>query len=358
MPRKRTPRAVKGSIYVRNNILWIRLGKVRRSADVYDTPEGWQIAEEKLALLHREISGLAIKSQRSIMTYSEAWAEFVRCAVNRSRNTIINYKSAFAKITKGNETMVLTTRSLENDIIRFVNDCDVNKVSMRTYLTGIRVFVNWAAKRGYIDKIDVSSYMPRRVTNQATSFSKSEAEFIIKYLRENRRNKIVLIILLMLETGARVIDALTLEWSQVNLSKKTITWRNKITKEPEPRPCSEYTVKILEVCKKIKNTDNNLVFNSKYPMPRAMRRWLIRALNALHGGEIKNGHHDNNRNKELDNRSFQEFRVTFRMRMARRGMPEAMISWLMRHSDARLIATNYTNYAEVRRFLDVVEEDY
>jgi integrase len=59
---------------------------------------------------------------------------------------------------------------------------------------------------------------------------------------------------------------------------------------------------------------------------------------------------------DKDKRGLQEFRVTFRMRMHERGMPEDYIEYLLRHSTTKLMQNYYTDYKiiedKIREFLN------
>lgn len=148
------------------------------------------------------------------------------------------------------------------------------------------------------------------------------------------RPEMAIMIKFMLETGARLVDCLTLQWSQIKGNK--IVWNNKVTKKNEPRPITSTAINLLN--KLPKRTDK--VFRWSYNTSTRLEKWLKDAFKKC--GIEQNG------------RAYQEFRSTFRMNLLERKVPEIYIEYLMRHSKPEITWEYYTDKS-FDTILDIID---
>lgn len=318
-----------GSIYkpANANTLYINFKGKRVATGLQATKEGYQMAQIFLEKLYKEYHGLNESYER--VSYKYAWGRYFQTLVNNTDKTKLNYSYSFAAIVGDEADDFLSSASIENKVIKYLKTTKHSRVSINTYLNQFQIFINYCVKNKWTDDINVmSKYSFPKQKQTGRSYTKSECDRIIYYFMHNYP-EIGYLIFFMLETGARDIDALTLEWSQINFSNKTIEWKNKISKEIEIRPASDKAFKILKILKK---KNKKKVFSYSYSSMSTIAKKLNKALKTL----------DIDKNK----RSFQEFRVTFRMRLASRGVPKEISEYLLRHSSAKLIDLYYTDFSE------------
>jgi integrase len=231
------------------------------------------------------------------------------------------YKVAYELIISGD--YYLEAEKIEKDVQRYVKSTNHCSVSINTFLTYLNVFVNYCIKKKWIETINIKEDYKKRVyDNEAKIYNEDEIKQLIEYF-DKRDSELSLMMQFMLETGARMVDVLTLERKQIK--EKEIIWKNKKTKAPEPRPISNKAIEILE-----KLPERDKIFRWTYAGSSFCSKLLREAF-------INVG-------IEQDERSFQEFRSTFRMRLAKKGIPEAYIQYLMRHNKPVTTWKYYTSF--------------
>lgn len=315
-----------GSIYKpkTSNTLYIKFKGHRFSTGLPATKEGLELA--KLLLKKKYLDFNNLQNDNCVMSYLEAWKTFEKTLITKSEKTIANYHNAFKSIiTQPNE--YLTVDNCEQFILSYLKNTTHGKVTINTYLNNLQIFLNYCTDKNWIDKTKFKAkYSFMLQQGHVQMFTNEECCKLIRYFINNKF-EIAYLIIFMLETGARVVDALTLEWSQIDFANQVITWKNKISKFDEPRVASSLSFKIL---RKLHIINKKSVFSWKYNASSRLAHRLNEALEKL--GIEKNG------------RSFQEFRVTFRMRMMKKGFTEDQIKYLLRHSTKELIYNHYTDF--------------
>lgn len=315
---------VNGSIYTPpdRNIIRIKFkGKVY-STGYKNTPAGRKMAEEMLKNMVWNYNNVGIEpKKKERLRINEAFEKFIESKVNNFAKTIKLYRSAYkAIITKD---YYLESDSIETDIQTYIKTTTHSNVTINTYLTHLAVFVNFCSRKKWIENINISQeYKKRQEEYDTKIWKEEEIEKILNYFKTDD-NEMKLMIQLMLETGARIVDCLTLERKQIR--GKMIIWKNKKTKRPEPRPMSNKAVEILNQL-----GEREKIFRWTHAGSSFCNKKLRICLKKL--------------NIEPEGRSFQEFRSTFRMRLVKKGIPEAYIQYLMRHQRATTTWKHYTSF--------------
>lgn len=318
--------SIPGSIFKPNkcNTLYIKFRGKQYSTGLKPDKHGYALAKAMLEKKFLDYHNL--KPTIKVVTFKEAWDSYSNTLIQKSERTVYAYRHAFDKIVT-NDNEFLTNDNIENFILTFLKtNYNISDTSINTFLGKFQVFLNYCAEKKWIELINFNKKYSRSVVEtSADSFSNIETCQIIKYFLSNH-TEIAYMIIFMLETGARVVDSLTLEWSQIDFQNKNITFKNKNTKQPEVRMASNLAFKVLDRLRKL---NQSKVFSWSYSYSSKLSKILNKALQDL--------------NIDKNKRSFQEFRVTFRMRLEERGVPEHYIEYLMRHSSGKLLYKNYTD---------------
>jgi integrase len=140
---------------------------------------------------------------------------------------------------------------------------------------------------------------------------------------------------LMIYSGLRIGETLDLTWSQIDFNKKDILLKNKISKDDEIIPLSD---RIIEILNNIPRKTEK-VFRWSKNSKSSLNRKFDRCLKDLE--IIKN------------NRSFHNFRKTFRMKLFNAKIPLENAKVLLRHKDIRTTIENYTEYARLELINDI-----
>jgi len=287
-----------GSVYkpAGTNKLYIKLYGKRIATGLEDTYAGRKLADAMLQQMYLQHHNLSSEPER--LTAREAFKEYLEyCRVMHQPKTIVNYELAFNTFVK--KDFELTKENIEKCVIEYLRTTAHSDISINSYLNQFQVFLNFCSRRDYCKIINILKVFKRRdVELKPQSWSDEEIRALTIYFDKYHR-EISLLIQFMLETGARMIDALTLEWGQVK--PNSIVWRNKKSKKPEERPVS---TRAMEILAELKQTNKEKVFKWLYSTAPTLNKRLRKALSEL--------------GIEHNNRSYQEFRVTFRMRLLTR----------------------------------------
>lgn len=329
MPRKRT---IQGSIYSqrgRGKLIVKFAGKVHHTG-LEDTKEGRKLAAQILERLYLESKGIG-KVQVYSITVDEAFSAFltVHCA-QKSVVTKECYLYAVKAIVP--ENTELTAPNMERDVLRYLSEAKAKGHSQTTindYLARFQVFLNFAHKRGWIERTEFAVRYKKAARVEVQNFSAEECAAIVQHCRHSSKEHIRelgLLIEFMLETGARPVDALPLKWSDVK-PDGTINFLNKITKTLENVPLSDAALSVLERIPK----RGEKVFRWQHSTLSRLRKWLNEVLEEC--GIESNG------------RSFKHFRTTFRNRLLDAEVAPEIAMRLMRHSDVRTTMKSYTKFS-------------
>ncbi|MCL5992481.1 MAG: tyrosine-type recombinase/integrase [Bacteroidetes bacterium] len=332
MPRKKH-RTYPGSIFEDKGHLYIKFKGKKKSTGLKATKKGWEMSElllEQMWMNYNKLGNLG--TQR--IKINDAFKEFLAFKINLYDKTRRNYQNAFKSIITDN--YYLYVDKVEKDIQNYLKTTKHGAVSINTYLTNLQVFLNFCAKKKWIERTTFKSdYKKKETERENESYSDEEIEKYLTYFR-SRDNEVALLIEFMLETGARIVDCLTLTPSQIKPEEPLIIWKNKITKNDEPRPI---TKKALSILQSLPKRDGQVW------------RWTYRG-----AGFLNKKLRIANKDLKIDarGRSWQEFRVTFRMKLLRRRIPKEYAMWLLRHKTPE-VTEIYTHYQQ-KEIMNLVEE--
>ncbi|MBU6392314.1 MAG: site-specific integrase [Planctomycetota bacterium] len=167
-----------------------------------------------------------------------------------------------------------------------------------------------------------------------------------KKLLENSPQWLRDLIVFALHTGLRQDELLSLQWSRVDLFRKTIIIQESKSGKPRTIPLNQIALNILIEKAKIRNIKSDLVFLSN-AMTKINCQNLIRALNiALKKAGIQNFH-------------WHSLRHTFATRLAQRGVDLYKISKLLGHYSIEM-TQRYAHHCpeSLRDGIQVLESDY
>lgn len=343
MARKSTIQ--KGSVYPYRGMLRVKIrvpnvtgsdGKPKymvKSTGLMDTATGRKLAKEILDQMYADLylgQGRSVAGAAKMI--SDLFEEFIE-SKRRMASTERGYRLAYKKIVRGDYPP--DTARIEEDIRYFVTNTTVSKVSINTYLRCFKAFLTWLSEEHDV-KVP-RKLMPRFghvVRTNVQDFTNKE---ITKILAIKTDPEFTDMLTIMVETGARPVDVLTLQWDQVDLKKGVVTWLNKITKKEEPRPISKVALAALK--RRRKATESPKVF-----------RWTHAALSPLtkkFRAQCKSA------KVACGSKSLKHLRTTFKRRLMEKGLPFEVQMYLMRHGSADVTLGNYTsiNTSEVSRAL-------
>lgn len=332
-----------GSIYkpANANRLYIKFKGKRIATGLKPDKEGYKVAQQLLQHLYFEYFGM--DDIRKSISIQEAINEYLdQLKKIRSYNTIRSYTNTFASILNG-KNFILNKINVLDTLRKFDSNKKLLPSTYNARLVHFSSFLKYCSNKNYIEKFEIVSQFKRNKMQKKPikSFTIKECYFIMKEFsnRKDIYKEIGYLIYIMIETGARMVDALSLEWKDVDIENKYVTWKNKITKYPEKRPIS---TRAANMFKFLKTKNKKQPFNLSYNQSSNYRRRLRVVMNKL--------------GIDTTDKSYHKFRVTFRMRLKAKGMPEEDIKYLMRHSDASLIYESYTDWEiienRMREFLD------
>lgn len=324
-------KSLPGSIYkpANCNRLYINFKGRRIATGLVADKQGYILANrilEKIFINYHNLQDI-----QTTITYREAWNEYKETLVHKAMRTIESYEFSFKTIIKNTDDY-LTLTNVEAYILNYLRTTKHSKVSININLTQFQIFLNYCTERKWLEKTKFKSKYSFKLERQnALSYTRNECYRILKYFLLHNK-EMAYFIWLQLETGARVVDLLNLEWKQIDFLNERITWLNKITKLDEQRPASKKAIKILLRLKKMNKLK---VFSWSYSSKTMLAKKLSNAMKVL---QIEKG-----------KRSLQEFRVTFRMQMKNIGMSEDLIEYMLRHSSSKLMDNYYTDYLQLEK---------
>jgi integrase len=332
VPRKRT--ISRGSVFAYRGKLRIKLrvpnavdkdGRPKyivKATGLSDTARGRDLAQQMLEQMYMEMYmgiGKSVATSRPMM--SVLFEEFLDSKL-RTDKTITNYRLAYRRIVRSDYPV--DRDRIEADIREFVKRSEMRPASVNTYLRQFRAFLTWLDSEQdlQVPKKVMSRYGQKTRTN-VRDFTDAEVDAMTSDTVDPELTDLLVV---MVETGARPVDVLTLQWDQVNLEKKTVTWLNKITKREEVRPISSRTHDALQ--RRRYASDRFKVFRwshaSLSPLTKQFRALLERV------------------GVDHDGRSLKHLRTTFKRRLMEKGLPFEVQMYLMRHSSPDVTLGNYT----------------
>ncbi len=348
MPRKKN--VLPGSIFVVREqlVLKVRLNdeidrngkpKYRKIyTHLSDTPANRKLVEKKQHELHLN-QFLPQKQETKVIRIQEAWDMFVRTKDLRPK-TLTNYKLAFDVIVR-KQNYLLTVENIEEDVVYFKNRTAVERkfsaVTINTYLRQFQAFLNFCTARDCLAQTRFKAQFQKREPKKDVQiYTAEEVTAIIADCRSHDP-ELALLVELMVETGARPVDALNLTRDKIDLASGIVRWNNKITKVEEPTPISSRAKEILAAALALAG-ERQKVFRWQHSSLSPLTNKLNASMQRC--------------NIEKSGRSFKHFRTTFKFRI--RNLPFEFQMKLLRHSKADVTLGHYTYYdsTEIRERLD------
>jgi integrase len=323
MPRSRT---IPGSIYLpkgRSKLVIEYQGK-KVHTGLEDTKEGRKLAQQMLEKMFLESKGLVKEEKKAILTYNEAFQQFLqfRCS-NKSKKTQESYIYSFKVMFPENKN--LTVENINTDAYRYIQATKHGNTSINIVLRSVQVFLRFCSDEKLIaEPIHLQKRFGKRVDITVQVYEQKECDAIIDYFRLHEP-ELAIMIQFMLLTGARLVDCLTLQ--KTDIGDGYVTFRNKISKKPEPTPVFPQAIELLR----------------QLPVRDKVFRWTTAGSSFLHKrlrqafkqcGILPNG------------RAYQEFRTTFRNKLLDSGIAPEIAMKLMRHSDIRITLQHYTRITD------------
>jgi integrase len=154
------------------------------------------------------------------------------------------------------------------------------------------------------------------------------------------------IIVFALHTGLRQDELLSLEWSRVNLTRKTILIQKTKNGKPKTLPLNKIALGVLEQRSKVKSIKNDFVFfnrNGKKINHHSLRKSFRIAL----------------KKSRIENFRFHDLRHTFATRLSQRGIDIYKIAKLLGHRDIKM-TQRYAHHCpeSLRDGVEILEVDY
>jgi site-specific recombinase XerD len=154
------------------------------------------------------------------------------------------------------------------------------------------------------------------------------------------------IIIFNLNTGLRLQELLSLEWSRVNLLRRTILIQETKNGSPKTLPLNKIALEVLNQRSKVKSIKNDLVFfnsNGKKINPHVLRTSFYTVLSKV----------------GIDNLWLHDLRRTFATRLAQAGVDLYKISKLLGHKDIKM-TQRYAHHCpdSLRDGVEILEVDY
>lgn len=286
-----------------------------------DSPQGRAQAQKILEQEWLRVHGL-LTARTDTVRIAEAWEQYVQIKRGQLQpKTLSGYEQAYSRIVHKN--FVLTEDNVLACVREFLAAFTDSDTTRNVYLTAFQVFLNWCtAEKLLSTSVNISRH---RVPVQHTiqTFTREECTALYEYFCEHDPEFAVLLELMRL-TGARISDALSLTWEQIDVQARTITWRNKRSKQKECVPVAPVVVELL---RQVPRRGSAAVFRWQVSSDSRLRRRLYDAMKELK--IARNG------------RSFHEFRKTYCSTIFDLGLPIAAALTLVRHKTVDVTIKHY-----------------
>jgi len=167
-----------------------------------------------------------------------------------------------------------------------------------------------------------------------------------KIILDNSPEWIGEIVVFLLNTGLRLEESLSLEWSRVNLLRRTILIRETKNGSPKTLPLNKIALGVLNQRSRVKSLRNDLVFISC--RGKKVNRHFLRKR-----------FYDVLKEVGIENLWLHDLRHTFATRLAQAGVDLYKISKLLGHKDIRM-TQRYSHHCldSLRSGVEILETDY
>lgn len=334
MPR-RSSDGLPGSVYAKGGYLYVKIPGAKVIATGLTDTKANRIIAGRVKRDKYVETLLPTKQTPQSVTFHKGWERFAKLHDELEDNTLTAYAHAFFRIAT-DRSIEVTTESIEAFALAFKANRSgkphtratgkVKDVTVASYLIQYNIVCKWICKDSHIPMPDLTTLLPKRQGEHIPqTFTRNEIHTLI-----NAGHTLSPQTEFMVLTGARPIDALTLDKKDLLPKVQGIRWTNKITKQPEPRPVSSRAWALAQ---------------KHVPFPDyAGFRSMARTFQRFQRDEgIESG------------RSMKHLRTTFLVRID--SLPWHIQVWLMRHHPTGVTERSYKVYEwePVIKLLDNLE---
>ncbi len=224
------------------------------------------------------------------------------------------------------------------------NDEGAAPASVNRELSMLSKAFNLAIKEWEWLKDNSASSVPKEKENNERDrwLTKDEEKEILENSPEWLRD----IIIFALNTGLRLQEFLSLEWSRVNLVRRTILIKETKNGSPKTLPLNKIALDVLNQRSKVKSIKNDYVFfnsNGKKINPHVLRTSFYTVLEKV----------------GVENLWLHGLRHTFATRLAQADVDLYKISKLLGHKDIKM-TQRYSHHCpdSLRDGVEILESDY
>lgn len=315
---------ITGSIFVENrsNTIVVQVKGKRKYTGLKDTPYNRKIANRIKEKMYLEINGLTESIVITSKKLSRLFETYIsEREITKSKKTIMLDKLVYKNLIRNNINADI--KEIEKEIQNYLKTTTITDESKNIYLRQFQTFVNWLHKNAHIsERINFKTkYHFKTKTDNNLIFTAEEVNKIIDYFNTSDK-EFAIMIKLMVNTGLRINEALTLTFKQV--TKDKITLFNKNDKS------TEYVIlpeEVYNLLMSIKRKDTDKVFRWSENSYSRLNRRLNTAMQLL--------------SIPKENRSFHEFRKTYLYYLFKNGVPVNIAQKLMRHKDIKVTIKFY-----------------
>ncbi len=223
-------------------------------------------------------------------------------------------------------------------------DEDAKPASINRELAMLSKAFNLAVKEWeWIKENPVSKVQREKENNERDRWLTEDEE---KRLLDNCPEWLREIVVFALNTGLRQDELLSLEWSRIDLIRKTILIKETKNGKPKTLPLNKIALGVINRRSKVKSIKNDFVFfnrNGKKIDPCNLRRSFYIVL----------------REVEILNFKFHDLRHTFATKLVQRGIDLYKIAKLLGHHDIKMTERYAHHYPEsLRDGVEILESDY
>lgn len=316
----------------------------RERTQLPNNKQGRSLASERHYRLYRQFYlGEQAPETGIQIRLLDAFDDFIRSKPYLPKS-IVAHRSAITAIFHGTNPY-LTDDGINSMLRAYLRNNTHNSVTVGTYLRSIKTFLGWCIKKRMLTSfaLDLEGERTPRLSEEnredtvAGRFMQEEIPLMLKAcydwdIEYGLMNE------LQRETGARIVDVLTLEFSQWLGDK--IRWKNKNTKDPETRVISDRAVEILAQMRELRPNETK-VFRWALSSSSRLSRTFNECLKRSGLEKVVDG----------KKRSAKSWRVVFRTDLV--GLPIEVTKKLMRHKSIRTTDEHYTTFsdAEMKGYL-------
>lgn len=186
-------------------------------------------------------------------TLAEGYSEFMRfCKVkNLSEATLVFYESDYNYFIKfvpeKNFLIDITTTTVEEYILYLKENTYINNITINTYLRGLRAFLYYCMKVGYMNKFEITLIKAEKKAKE--TYSESELKVLLK--KPNLKNTSFtdyrnwVIVNFLIATGVRVRTLINIKIGDIDFQSETVKYTVTKNRKQQLVPLSKTLSSVL-----------------------------------------------------------------------------------------------------------------